>query len=215
MTTIIKSYLRKTPLYRVIILLRLFRGFVRWRDDAYAAPSPYFVKAEVLLRNSLPNASWVETGTYLGDTTALLSKHGQFVYSIEPEPSLYTKAIERFQSSPNIKIVKGLSEEVFPNLLPKLSGNFNFWLDGHYSSGVTHKGPKDTPILDELASIALHMKNFTNISVMIDDIRCFNPTISEFSTYPQLKQIVDWAEENKLVWHIEHDIFIARSMNSV
>jgi hypothetical protein len=121
-----------------------------WAEREYAAPSPHFVKQKVLLRNGLPDATWVETGTYLGDTTSILSTVAKMVYSIEPEPTLFSKAEQRFSNTSNVKIIKGLSEEVFPKLLPTISGNVCFWLDGHYSEGITFKGPQDTPIMDEL-----------------------------------------------------------------
>jgi hypothetical protein len=46
---------------------------------------------------------------------------------------------------------------------------------------------------------------------MVDDVRCFNPELKEYSTYPALKSLVDWAEANRLGWHIEHDIFVAKT----
>ena len=203
-----KSIVRKSYPYRIF---RLWQAFLAWEKKAYAAPSPHVIKQTVLLRNAFPNSIWVETGTYLGLTTKVLSKHGSFVYSIEPEPNLYINAVENFKFYPNVEILKGLSEEVFPSLLPKLSGDINFWLDGHYSHGNTHKGPQDTPILDELANISRNLNHFGKVCIMIDDIRCFNPEIDAYSTYPRLNVLVDWANQNNLIWHIEHDILVAKS----
>jgi hypothetical protein len=189
----------------------LIGSFQNWASRNFAPPSPHFVKQAVLIRNAFTNATWIETGTFLGETTELLSRHGSFVYSIEPEPTLYTNASERFKSHTNVKILNGISEVVFPTLLPKISGDVNFWLDGHYSEGITFKGPQDTPILDELMHISQNLSNFNQISVMIDDARCFNPNSSAYSSYPPLRSLVDWAEGNDLDWHIEHDIFIAKT----
>lgn len=191
--------------------LRMWKALIRWGNNGYAAPSPHFIKQIVLFRNAIPNSVWVETGTHLGETTKELSKYGSFVYSIEPDPTLYSNAAEHFRSYPNVEILKGLSEEVFPLLLPKLSGDVNFWLDGHYSGGITHKGPQDTPILEELAHISANLNHFRKVCVMVDDIRCFNPELDEYSTYPSLNVLVDWANKNGLSWHIEHDILIAKS----
>src|SRR4051812_32110192 len=44
-----------------------------WADREFAAPSPHFVKRKVLLRNGLPRATWVETGTYMGEMTSILA----------------------------------------------------------------------------------------------------------------------------------------------
>jgi hypothetical protein len=185
--------------------------YEEWADREFAAPSPQVVKQKVLLRNGLRDATWVETGTYLGDTTELLSKVAKMVYSIEPEPTLFSKAEQKFRNTSNVKIIKGLSEDVFPKLLSTISGDVCFWLDGHFSAGITFKGPQDTPIVDELAVIGLNITRASKIVVMVDDVRCFDPKNPEYSAYPSVDLLVDWARKHKLTWHIEHDIFIAKN----
>jgi hypothetical protein len=182
-----------------------------WGATSFAAPSPHFIKQAVLLRNGLDDAIWVETGTYMGDTTRVLSKVAKMVYSIEPEPELFANAKRAFKDVNNVKIINGLSEDVFPKLLPDLRGDVCFWLDGHYSAGVTFKGPQDTPVIDELAVIAENLGGMEREVVMIDDVRCFNPRYPEYVNYPEIDSIVDWARQNKLSWQIEHDIFIAKN----
>lgn len=162
-------------------------------------------------KRGLPDATWVETGTFLGQTTQLLAKHGTQVYSIEPEPKLFARARTLFSQCGTVEILNGTSEEVFPTLLPRITGDVNFWLDGHYSAGITFKGPQVTPILDELECISLNIDNFGRICVLVDDIRCFNPRLPEYATYPSLDRLVVWATRHKLDWHIEHDIFIAKT----
>ncbi len=182
-----------------------------WEEREFAAPSPHFVKHKVLLRNGLRDATWIETGTYLGDTTAVLAKVAKMLYSIEPEPGLFSKAEQKFRDASNVKIINGLSENVFPKLLPTISGDVCFWLDGHYSAGNTFKGPQDTPILDELAVIGQNISKMNKVVVMVDDVRCFDPKNPEYTAYPPVDVLVDWAREHHLVWHIEHDIFIAKN----
>lgn len=184
--------------------------YKEWESRQFASPSPHFVKQACLLRNGLENAIWVETGTYLGDTTQKLSQIGSMVYSIEPEPVLFAKAKSRFELQTNVEIINGLSEEVFPALLPRLSGDVCFWLDGHFSAGITHKGPQDTPIADELYCIGENLQKMNRAVVMVDDIRCFDPKIPEYSEYPSLNFLVEWAAAHAMKWHIEHDMFIAR-----
>lgn len=188
--------------------------FRNWTERKYAAPSPNLVKRQVILRNGIPNAIWIETGTYKGDTSALLAKHSKAVYTIEPADALYEAAKVRFSSTPNVTVIKGTSEEVFPELIPKLSGEVNFWLDGHYSTGVTFQGAKDSPIMEELACIEQNLRNFSKIVILIDDIRyCVNPSVHEFSGYPKLDTLVEWAGKNNLYWHIEHDTFVIKNQN--
>src|SRR5271156_2760010 len=94
------------PLWRSI---RRRIGLRNWENRQFSAPSPGFVKELVLLRNSLPGNTWVETGTYRGDTTFFLSKHAKQVYSIEPEPDLFKMAQTRFAASGQVEIINGLS----------------------------------------------------------------------------------------------------------
>jgi hypothetical protein len=185
--------------------------YADWAERDFAAPSPQFVKERVLLRNGLRDATWVETGTYMGDMTSVLSQAAKMVYSIEPESSLFSRAEQRFRNTSNVKIIKGLSEDVLPELLASIDGDVCFWLDGHYSEGITFKGPKDTPIIDELSVIGRNMEKMDKVVVMIDDVRCFDPRKPEYSAYPSADVLVDWARKHNLHWHIEHDIFVAKN----
>lgn len=189
---------------------RQAKEIAKWRERGFAAPSPAFVKRQVLERHNLPDATWIETGTFQGDTTAFLAERAKKVISIEPEPKLFAAAKQRFTGQAKVEIRNGLSETVLPEVLPGLTGNVCFWLDGHYSAGFTHKGPIDTPIVDELLHIGRHIKNWPQAVVLVDDVRCFEPTNPEFRDYPARGHLTKWADEHGLTWMIEHDIFIAR-----
>jgi len=183
----------------------------QWIKRGYESPSLQRIKHATLLRIGSKNATWVETGTFLGETTELLAKESKLVFTIEPEPNLFEKAKLRFIGQPHIQVINGLSENIFPTLLPTLRGGINFWLDGHYSGGITHQGPTDCPVREELSSIEKNLSLYDKVTVLIDDVRCFNPSIPEYADYPDINFLVDWARKNDLVWHIEHDIFIAKS----
>lgn len=188
------------------------RELADWAERGYSAPSPPFVKRAVLARYSDPQATWVETGTFKGDTTAYLAERARKVVSIEPEPTLFAAVSERFRNSANVELHEGLSEEVMPKVLAGLSGGqTRFWLDGHYSAGITHKGPVDTPIVEELRLIGEALPRLGKVAVLVDDVRCFDPGNPEYADYPDRRFLVDWATRHGLNWSIEHDIFIARN----
>ena len=79
--------------------------------------------------------------------------------------------------------------------------------------GITFKGKRDTPIIQELAAISDNFSRFDKVCVLIDDVRCFNPQIDEYSTYPPIDTLIVWAKKHQLKWHIEHDIFVAKTTN--
>jgi hypothetical protein len=188
---------------------RRYMELQAWEQKDFSAPSPPFVKRMCLSRNAIPGSTFIESGTFLGETTKFLGDRYPKVISIEPEPKLFENARRLFDSYANVEIINGTSETVFPILIPQLHGDVSFWLDGHNSDGITHKDLTDTPIACELRVIEENLSNFEKISVCIDDVRCFISLLKEFEDYPDLTYLISWAERNSLQWHIEHDIFVA------
>jgi hypothetical protein len=181
-----------------------------WVSRSFEAPCPSIIKDVRLLKNGIEGSIWVETGTYRGWTTSLLSKSALRVYSIEPEPKLFRRAKHKFANVANVEIVNGASEEVFPKLIPTLRGDVSFWLDGHYSGSGTYKGALDTPVVKELECIAQYLNVLQNVVVVIDDIRLFTGAVHSYGEYPRLNMLVEWANVNGFVWHIEYDMFVAK-----
>ena len=172
-------------------------------------PAPQDVKWAVLERYGSGAQTWVETGTYLGDTTALLARWAPTVFTIEPEPTLASNAAKRFEATPGVTVMTATSELALPQILQSLTGTVSFWLDGHYSAGNTFLSDNETPITAELAEIERHLARLSHVAVLVDDMRCFDPTQQAFASYPSRSFAVDWANRNALSWTIEHDIFVA------
>ena len=183
------------------------RGMSKWKRRNYLGFTPQFVKEVIFMKYAVDGADWVETGTYKGTTTNFLSNRFPHVYTIEPEQNLYNTACKRFNGR-NVTLFNDVSEKALPILLTKLSGDINFWLDGHYSEGKTFKGEKDCPIQDELNAIEKSLENFGKLSIFIDDIRSFLPKSSNYTDYPSIDYLVDWARRLNMRWRVEHDIFI-------
>src|SRR3546814_17759322 len=55
-----------------------------WHDREFATPLPNDATRSVLSRYGYPQETWVETGTYLGETTAFLYKNSNKGITIEP-----------------------------------------------------------------------------------------------------------------------------------
>ena len=128
----------------------------------------------------------METGTYLGDMVEAQKKQFKKIITIELGIELFNEAKKRFFNDKNVRIVQGDSGKVLPDILKGITEPAIFWLDGHYSEGITAKGDKDCPIFEELNAIFCNSKY--NHVLLIDDARCFigkgdYPTIEELTDY--------------------------------
>lgn len=126
----------------------------------------------------------MESGTYLGHTTEFLAIRARPVFSIEPDPEMASRTQERFLSISNLTIINGISEDHIGEILDSVSGSVSLWLDGHFSGPGTHQGPIDTPISQELEAVRNRLHNFEQISILVDDVRCFDPARPEYASYP-------------------------------
>lgn len=187
-----------------------FKGLLDWRKRGYSDNAPQFVKEAILQKYAIEDATWVETGTFMGATTRFLAELSPEVHTVEPAKKLFKRATRKF-SGTHVNVLNGTSEDIFPDLLPTLEGNICFWLDGHYSAGQTFKGDTDCPVEDELNAIEASLGNFDNISILIDDVRCFLSQSTDYSDYPSIDYLVDWARSHDFDWRIEQDIFIIRN----
>ena len=180
--------------------------FINWYVRGFSPPSPQKVKLKILIKNSIKDAPWIETGTYLGETTSVLAKKFTFVDTLEPSPLLYKYNTRRFKGR-NIEVHNQSSEEGLEFLIKKRTGRLNLWLDGHASGDITWHGSFETPIEQELRVISENLNKFDEIFIAIDDFRAFEGLLG---SYPSKDYLVFWALKNNLLWSVEHDIFLLK-----
>jgi hypothetical protein len=156
----------------------------QWEKDGKPLPPPHIVKQKTIweYQKSFQTDTLIETGTYLGDMIDAQRDRFQKIYSIELSEKLFKKASKRFKIYPQIKLLKGDSGEVLNELVPPLNTRALFWLDGHYSGGITAKGDKECPVPNELRAI---FKSDLLHIILIDDARLFNGT----QDYPTIQEI--------------------------
>lgn len=120
-----------------------------------------------------PNEVFIETGSYTGEgIQAALDAGFKEIYSIELSNSLWSYCMLRFNGKDNVHLLLGDSSKLLKRLLKKIRVPCTFWLDAHYSGGVTAKGSQDSPLIQELEIIEdHHIKTHT---ILIDDMRCWN-----------------------------------------
>ena len=193
---------------------RKVKHYLEHLKDNGGVPAPYRVKHKLLL-NFFPDSSTIiETGTYLGETTRVLSRHFPSIYTIEPHPPFFHYNERCFRSNQRIQVVNGVSEDVLPSLLTTISGEVGFWLDGHFSGAGTHgEISESSPILKELEAIASWFNLDTGNNkafVAIDDARLFVGA----DGYPTLERVLDIGASMGMEAEVLRDIIFMRPASS-
>jgi len=108
------------------------------------------VKSLVLQCSELFNVkSFVETGTLYGETTRWAAKTFEYVHTIELSEKLYQDALEKHKKFKNIHHYLGNSLDTLPRIVNTLDNSTLFWLDAHWSGGVTAKSEVECPLIAE------------------------------------------------------------------
>jgi hypothetical protein len=147
-------------------LLATYRGEYR--------PAPHPIKMRIVrcYLPTRPDFTFVETGTFLGDTIASLLDKCNSIVSIEINPELFARAKLRFSNYSNVECRLGDVAVELPRVLASLDRPAVFWLDAHWSGGITGRGPIDDPILVSLRQIEEH--HVHTHTLLIDDARSFD-----------------------------------------
>src|SRR5262249_43165449 len=121
------------------------------------------------------------------------------IISFELDQNLAAQAQERFANDSHIQIVQGDSGKLLGEYLATIDEPCLFWLDGHYSGGITAKGTLETPIKNELTAILSHP--YDGNLILIDDARCFTGE-NDYPTLDKLKGFIKPSHK----FSVEHDV---------
>jgi len=121
---------------------------------------------------------FVETGTFGGRTIKNLHNIFKKLYTIEISETLYKKTKNKLNHLNNINFILGDSSIKIKEVLNNIEDKCIFWLDGHWSGGITGKGECDVPLIDECKSID-ELYKFNECVIIIDDYRLFNTNKNE------------------------------------
>lgn len=190
--------IRPTPLHRFLgpALERLSeRDWVRTGEG----PAPASVKHRLILdyATSLGIKTFIETGTFFGDMIDAVRHAFEEVHSIELDHRLHARACKRFTGVRNVHLHQGDSGRVLPELVAKLDRPALFWLDAHWSRGVTARGDLDTPVSMELASILEH--GDADHVALIDDARLFGVA----KDYPTVEEVRSAVTATRPNWDVQ------------
>lgn len=179
-----------------------------WIKKGSPIPPPAHLKKQLMKDYAKKHKAtcFIETGTFMGDTTNEMKDFFEKVDSIELDTKLANRAKKRFENDKNVTIWQGDSGEVinkYLELMPKTAIGF-FYLDGHFSGGITAKADINTPISKELVAIYKHSNKHV---IFIDDARNFFNNAEDYPPYEDLIQQVKGYNKNVNI-HIELDMII-------
>jgi hypothetical protein len=176
-------------LWRRVRLEQHERQWNRAGRPGRPAKTPYLVKVKAVREYARRHGLrvLVETGTYRGDMMMAQRAHFDALTSIELDPQLHQAARRRLGHLPQVTLLHGDSGVKITEVLAGLDRLALFWLDAHYSGGVTARAEIDTPISAEMEQVLAHpVKGHV---ILIDDAHEF---VGEngYPTYEQLAREV-------------------------
>jgi len=136
--------------------------------------------------STYPIDTFVESGTYLGQTAQHAARIFPQVETVEIYEEFYHKAQELLSQYNNVTIHHDSTINIFPQIISKLTKhkkNTLFWLDGHFMTSMSQDEtaenflPSDfTPVEKELEIIK--ESNLKQSIILIDDIRLFGTLLN-------------------------------------
>ena len=134
--------------------------------------------------------TFVETGSYLGDTAARAAAGFERVHSVEALRTNYESAVARHGRLANLTLVHGDSVAFLRDLVPKLEEDALFWLDAHWMGGASHGAQSQCPLLAELAEVN---RSPHAHFILIDDARLFlapPPLPNQAAQWPAMAEVM-------------------------
>jgi len=182
------------------LLLKCSRAVIGWPPQA----PTFSEKAAFISRKARERGLkvFVETGTFRGGMLEAQCEHFDKLISIELSEDLFQAARAKFAAVPKIHLIQGDSGVKLGEAVRELKEPALFWLDAHYSAGITAGGGVEAPIIKELSCLASR-KQPTDM-ILIDDARLFGWDFG----YPKLKVIREYAAQHwpKHVFSVATDI---------
>lgn len=142
---------------------------------------------------------FIETGTLNGLGVQLALDSGfQWAITIELGDTLHAGARSKFTGNDRVITLQGDSSKVLPEVLETFKGTpFTYWLDGHYSGGVTALGEKESPLMEELEAIL--SRGVDGELIYIDDMRIYRDFNDKINTIA-IKELIKEYKPDATFW---------------
>ncbi|MFI5003731.1 MAG: hypothetical protein ACHQE6_01835 [Solirubrobacterales bacterium] len=139
------------------------------------------------LRDQLGLRRAVETGTFWGVTARSLAALFDSVVTIELSASLHARATTALRDLPQVETVHGHSV-VALSTIARSDISTLYFLDGHWSGGVTEGVEDECPVIEEIVAIGA---GHPDDCLIIDDARLFTSAPSPMLDAAQWPTIIE------------------------
>jgi len=167
---------------------------------------------------------FVESGTYLGETSRKAANYFQEVHTVEINKEFYEQSVSYLKPHSNVIVYHGDTIDHFPKILLDLERRNKkalFWLDGHYMTSMQDENiqleSEYTPIMKELSIVC---NQCVDPVILIDDIRLFGTKLYDKrieyagnAAYPLLETVCTFLTKQGFMFHIVGDILIAHKVD--
>lgn len=183
----LSDLLWKTPAGGMLDAYRAERELQAWQKGPRITQAPTLVKRALLRSLAAKHGlrTLVETGTCLGGTAYALRNDFDRIITIELDPALHARAARRLAPCRHIRALQGDSAALLPGVLRELDAPALFFLDGHYSGGITARGAVVTPVVEELRCILADPERHV---IVVDDARLFDGS-DDYPTVPAVREM--------------------------
>jgi hypothetical protein len=147
-------------------------------------PAPPIVKQRIVkeYQDRFDLRTVIETGTFTGEMVEALRARSTRIVSIELAPDLHARAVQRFASARNVRLLQGDSVQLLPRVADETTGPALFWLDGHYAGAGT-AGSGHSPLMHEVRALLARAPR--GDVVLIDDAR----DLTGADGYPSVEEL--------------------------
>ena len=146
----------------------------------------------------------IETGSFLGQSAYIFSGSFDSVHTIEADERLHKASASWIESQTasrsRVHCYCGNSSSILPSLEMIRQNRVLFFLDAHFSTGITSNKYGICPLIDELDSIFSY---FDKPVLVIDDLRCMSSP-----GYPSIEDILARIPRGYII-EIMHDQLIS------
>lgn len=159
-------------------------------------------------------STFVETGTFLGNTAKWAASLFEKVLTIEFEEKFYKESHEKYSYIDNIRFINGDSRNALKDIVRNERGSILFWLDAHWCGMGSYGENDQCPLMEEISIIN---ESIVPHFILIDDARLFlapPPLPNKIGFYPGISELINILinKHNRYLAIIE-DVIIAVPFN--